>query len=317
MSVEDKYKIPERERRRWILFVAIGAILVAAFAILIRSAEVEPKKDSASAQHLTSLLPASFHPWADSGSVHSISKYVGSDEAPQTDVQDTRRRARVIVNCIQQAHLENGAEALLKRSAGEQSPELQQLNDEDFEVLQKKLAHSPNSEECAGADMGSLQEDVYPALLAAGETGDQDAASCYVFAEFELSPSQMQAPEIESYRTHALAFVEEGIARGDWRFVDLAANASGFFFHKNKDWFGQLMPRSDEMQYRYLKLEEYGADGEFAESIGVRLTAIRGKLNADAIERGDQWASFQFETHFTQSGHLSSVPQICEMHGAK
>lgn len=245
---------------------------------------------------------------------HRFHPLLAKSQAAAREESDrgARRRAREIVGCIEQSRLRTGAENLLERSAGESSPELKQLYDEKFERLQAKLT-AQSSRDCKEFESKSLSQMVYPALLAAAESGDQDAASCYAAAKFELSPGQMRPSEVDSYRTHALAFIEEGVARGDWRFVDLAASASGTFFHKYSDWFGQLMPQSDETQYRYLKLEEFGADGEFAESLRGRLIALRDKLSASAIERGDKWADVQFEAHFTRSGRLSSVPQLCEM----
>ena len=239
-------------------------------------------------------------------------QFVHADRS-RYSAREASKGARQAVECLRLMNNESRAESLLRKTEGEASPALNELYDEQLAALQEKLASPTDLDRpCDGLDLSSIRSAAYAALLTAAQLGDAGAAACYIAAQFQLAPEQMSPARLAEYKSNSRSFIDRGVANGDWRFVDLAASASSFFFHRNKDWFGSLMPYDENVEYQYLRLELYGATGGYAQRLGERLQKLRNKLAPTALQQADSWAASEFEQHFSNSPKLNETPQPCE-----
>jgi hypothetical protein len=106
--------------------------------------------------------------------------------------------------------------------------------------------------------------------------------------------------------------VNAGIARGDWKFVEIMTHATGSLGHRF-DWFGHLVPPSREQGYRYRKLLRLAATGTLAADLDEELAALAKHLSPETVQAMDTQAQRDYEAHFVNSPMLNERPSSCEM----
>lgn len=160
------------------------------------------------------------------------------------------------------------------------------------------------------------QESIYPKLLQAAQLGDLDSAVCYVEAPFPLDADQLSPLGLQEYRKNALALLDIGIRRGDWRFVELMRTAEqragmGHRGHDSRSWFHRLVEPNAKDAYMYARLEQLGAGGAFSEQIGGMVASWRDGLSGSDIDALDQRASDNFNQYFAKKPPLEEFPKLC------
>lgn len=174
---------------------------------------------------------------------------------------------------------------------------------EDTEKLLGNLGDRLAADEalCSGVDEKYVRENAFDVLLYAAQSGNEDAAACFVSGDlFPTHRSNNGDYEnlLRTYHANALNFVETGIRQGDWRMVNLMAMA--YAGYGTSGLFDTLTPRSPIAAFAWLSLARKGASGADAQTLDGRLnrTLTENSLSVAQVNRADAWASSVFQQYF-------------------
>jgi hypothetical protein len=226
--------------------------------------------------------------------------------------EEAAHQARIVVMCARYREDMREADVLLQQPVDGANDLQLKWRDESLAAINDRLITSaPTCESHTNSE-----KDIYPTLLQAARLGDLDAAVCYVEANFPLDADQLARMGLEDYRKTALALVDAGLQRGDWRFVELMRMAAehGGPPHRGRDahsWFRRLIQPSPQIAYVYARIEQLGAKGQFADEIGNLVNSYRDQLTDEALKIQDQWASSQYKYLFAHSPALENFPKLC------
>lgn len=235
-------------------------------------------------------------------------------ENPRRDAAS--QTARSLIACYQLQRLEREAETYLSISANRVT--LEQLLGRESELGNIGEQLRKREHDCDSIDPDSVSKDLYPSLLLAARLGDSNAASCYASADFAQNADELQPEKTAEFQKNALAFIDEGMRRGDWRFVQIAADAASRFSVRDhyanvRAWNRHLLPADAIAAYGYERLLRFGMSGELAEQADRSLAAQREALNPDKVDAIEEWAQDQYLKYFQSSPPLTESPRTCAM----
>ncbi len=232
---------------------------------------------------------------------------------PQSvELEKATAEAHEVVMCAQYKQDVWAASALLEPPVEGANPIQLKEREESLAAINARLSVStPICENNAKS-----QENAYPKLLRAAQLGDMDAAVCYVEAPFPLDADQLAPIGLEDYRKNALALIDIGIQRGDWRFIELmrtAAQRAEMVHHAQRasSWFRRLIKPTPEDAYLYARLEQLGAHDAFSEQVSRMAESWRDGLPASAVDALNQRASNEYQQFFAQMPSLEEFPKSC------
>lgn len=228
------------------------------------------------------------------------------------DMASAHRLATELVNCIQLETAKHDAEFRLTWTTQNMSLRDVERHEQVLAELKTTVGELESKHACTGLTIDEATANVYPTLLAAAKLGDVSAAACYASAIAPLPEDKKSKEDIQAFRTTANEFVNAGIARGDWRFVEIMTHATGSLGHRF-DWFGHLVRPSREQGYRYRKLLRLGATGTFAGDLDEELAELAAHLSPEIVQAMDAEAQRDYGAHFLNSPMLNKRPQPCEM----
>jgi hypothetical protein len=228
------------------------------------------------------------------------------------DLSAAHRRATELVNCIQLDNAKHDAEFRLTWTTQNMSLRDVERHEQVLARLKATIGELESNHACTGLTIDEATANVYPTLLAAAKLGDTSAAACYASAIAPLPTDKKSQQDVQAFRTAANELVNAGIARGDWRFVEIMTHATGNLGHRF-DWFGHLVPPSREQGYRYRKLLRLAATGTLAADLDEELAALAKHLSPETVQAMDTQAQRDYEAHFVNSPMLNERPSSCEM----
>jgi len=152
-----------------------------------------------------------------------------------------------------------------------------------------------------------LEAEYYAKLVKAAESGDTDAQICYIGGMFR-PPGGISAQAIEQYRVDATIYVQDGLARGDWRVVKLLATTA----NPRSASFLSTLPNGGQFEaYRMNRLLRLGASGDYAKLLDVVAAEMATKLQPDQLEQADAWSRQQYGEAFAYAPPLDAEPSTC------
>jgi hypothetical protein len=239
-----------------------------------------------------------------------------ADAAGQIHLQVASANARSMIACHQLLSIKREAEFRLAIPAD--GATLEQLIGRESELGNFGEQLRKREHACDSVDADAVSKNLYQSLLFAAKLGDSDAASCYTSAIFPQNADQLQSEQIAEFQNNARSFLDDGIKRGDWRFVEIAALAASRFsvrdHHANlRAWNRQLLPADRATAYGYDRLLRYGMSGELAEQADRSLAAQRENLDTAEVDAMEKWARDQYLRYFQSSPVLTELPQTCPM----
>jgi hypothetical protein len=169
---------------------------------------------------------------------------------------------------------------------------------------------------CTGSDAILADPIVFAIRLQAAKLGDGEAAACYVMAQAHDRAYRFSAEVIAAHRTNAMALIEDGMQKGDWRIVRFMHSAYrpatavslGSWRSDAEASLGtttSLLYSDAPTYYRYLKLLSLGDPRpEELESYSDQLTRIAQQLDTADIAQADAWAKQAYADHFRYSSNF-------------
>lgn len=144
-----------------------------------------------------------------------------------------------------------------------------------------------------GADMLDYR---MPGLRRAAQLGEPYARACYLDRGPGLDPAGLvDHPErLAAYRSDAKEMIEQGIAEGDWRVIDLLRRANE---PSAASPLTAVIGDDPYQRYRYLKLYRLGAPSEQV-VLDRDIAALSAKLTSAQNAQADAWAMKTFNGNF-------------------
>lgn len=149
---------------------------------------------------------------------------------------------------------------------------------------------------CAGVDERMLAS-LTATIAQAAQLGDEQARACYLERGPLYDPRGLirQPEALRSYRASAARLIENGLAAGDWRVVDLLQRA---YEPGSTSLLGGLLGADPLQHYRYLKLYRLGAEAHRAAELDRQLAAAAAGLAPAQRAQADAWAQNTLEAGF-------------------
>lgn len=239
--------------------------------------------------------------------------YTTTQELPVfSDVAVAHHQATELVGCIQLETAKRDAEFRLSWTTQNMSVRDVERHEQVLAGLKATITRLEAKHACSGTTIEEAESNVYSTLLAAAKLGDMSAAACYASAIAPLPKDKQSQEDIRAFRTTANEFVNAGIARGDWRFVEIMTHATGSLGHRF-DWFGHLVRPNREQGYRYRKLLRLAATGILAVDLDEELASLALHLSPETVQAMNAQAQSDYDAHFVNSPMLNERPTSCEM----
>ena len=169
---------------------------------------------------------------------------------------------------------------------------------------------------CAGASNEQIGSTI-PTMLRAAQLGDLNALDCFIGADLTTG-GMLNHPEwLALYKKNAPALIDAAMQRGDWITVELMRHAladlglGGF----DESLRRQLVAADPSMNYRYLRLEQFGAQGDLATRLRINAAIVARELKPQQIADGEAWAQDEYNRYFTGSSFndVFNGADICEI----
>ena len=162
--------------------------------------------------------------------------------------------------------------------------------------------------ECSPTDIGDSEFRYWRSIVEAAETGDMDAALCYVESDIWLRRPWSEE-DVARYRTLAPAYVDRAFAAGDWRIAEI------FFSGLRRAPSNELLINDSVdgriIQYRMNRLLRLGAVGNFAISLDIVSVDTNDPLPAADRLPAENWAKDMYARYFSHSPKMESPPIPC------
>lgn len=152
----------------------------------------------------------------------------------------------------------------------------------------RRQAESNSQQLCDGVNDAML-DSLVPNIAQAARLGDERARACYL----ERGPlydarSLIKHPDsIRNYRAAATSMIDAGLAKGDWRVVDLLQKA---YEPGAQGLLAGVVGTDPAQHYRYLKLYRLGAEPHRVAQLDQQLAAIAANLSPAQRADADDWA---------------------------
>lgn len=237
--------------------------------------------------------------------VDSTPRYSSQSVSAQT-AENTFRVAKTCLELSLRIESAADVNTLCKRSAkyGEHTA---LCSDAAMSRRSSRINATQKEQVGCSADPTVLDRNFHAALVAAAKTGDRDAEICYV-----AGWNALDAQERAEYIRNAESFIKSGLNRGDWRVVELLSISIESQAHGG----GSIMNNLPEMgsyftSYRFNRLLQWGAIGDYAGTVRVGAENERRFLTKAQIRNANEWAREQYRRTFSHSPKLSSAPTVC------
>ena len=232
-------------------------------------------------------------------------------------VETLRQRAKDIAACLRLQDQKRVANSLLTQSTYSFSDYARDRMDQNLQMASARINKLQGEGACNGVDTNTLTGAIYPLLLEMARKGDAEAANCYVAADFELNDDQRKPDQIEEYRRNATALVKAQMEAGDWRMVALmkTANDRDDDPHRGRySWFREISVGNPARAYGYSRLLRLGATDGYGAGLDHSLDARKAELSPAQIAEQDQWAEWEYRTHFAHSPPINEQILTCALH---
>lgn len=237
--------------------------------------------------------------------IDSTQRYSLQSVSAQT-AENTFRAAKTCLELSLRIEAAADVNAICKRSAkyGDHNA---LCSDAAMSRRSSRITATQKEQVGCSADPIVLDRDFHAALVAAVRSGDRDAEICYI-AGWDALDVQERA----EYIRNAESFIRNGLNRGDWRVVKLLSIPIESQAHGG----GGIMNNLPEMgshftSYRFNRLLQWGAIGDYAGLVGVSAENERRFLTKAQISNANEWAREQYRRYFSHSPKLSAAPTVC------
>ena len=190
------------------------------------------------------------------------------------------------------------------KSLGSKSAQDERCSSEKVTTRSNRIIGAQKKQVGCSADPVVLEKNFHKAVISAAQTGDVDAEVCYIGGWSPLGNN-----EKEAYIKNAQTYIRKGMARGDWRVVELMSRSptdGGAGIMVNLPNFG-----SHFTTYRFNRLLQLGSTGDFEDVARVNAENERRFLTRAQIINGNEWAKEEYRRHFSLSPKLSAAPIPC------
>jgi hypothetical protein len=190
------------------------------------------------------------------------------------------------------------------KSLGPKAAQDERCSSDKTAMRSRRIIDAQKEQASCSADPIVLEKNFHTALVTAAEAGDIDAEVCYIGGWSPLAPN-----ERDSYIKNAQAYIRKGMARGDWRVVELMSRSptdGGAGIMINLPNFG-----SHFTTYRFNRLLQLGATGDFADIARVNADNEARFLTRAQVANGNEWAREEYRKHFSHSPKLTAAPTPC------
>lgn len=192
----------------------------------------------------------------------------------------------------------------LCKSLGPHAVKDERCGGEKTAMRSKRIIDTQKEQAGCSANPIVLEKNFQTALVNAAEAGDIDAEVCYIGGWSPLDPKERDA-----YIKNAQAYISKGMARGDWRVVELMSRSptdGGAGIMINLPKFG-----SHFTTYRFGRLLQLGAIGNFSDIARVTADEEVRFLTPAQVTNGNEWAREEYRKHFAHSPKLAVAPTPC------
>jgi len=169
---------------------------------------------------------------------------------------------------------------------------------------------------CAGASDEQI-DSTMPVMLRAAQLGDLNALDCYIGSDLTTRKMLDHPAWLMQYEQNAPVLIDVAMQHGDWAVVELMRQiyAGSGFANFSESLRRQLVDADPVMSYRYLRLEQHGAQGDLAESLRVNATLATRELTPEQVAESDSWALDEYDRYFTSKpvNDLFNGTDICEI----
>ena len=169
---------------------------------------------------------------------------------------------------------------------------------------------------CAGATDEQI-DSTPPTMLRAAQLGDLNALDCYIGSDLATRKMLDHPAWLMQYKRNAPVLIDVAMQHGDWAVVELMRQvyAGSGFANFSESLRRQLVDADPVMSYRYLRLEQHGAQGDLAESLRVNATLATRELTPEQVAESDSWARDEYDRYFTSKpvNDLFNGADICEI----
>ncbi|QWF17767.1 hypothetical protein [Lysobacter capsici] len=209
------------------------------------------------------------------------------------DVDAAGRLLRDLNQCTQlratQWKNANATDTLTRKSTEGMSPAQLRTYQMLLDAVElRRQAESNSLQLCDGVNDAML-DSLVPNIAQAARLGDERARACYL----ERGPlydarSLLKHPDsIRNYRAAATSMIDAGLAKGDWRVVDLLQKA---YEPGAQGLLAGVVGTDPAQHYRYLKLYRLGAEQHRIAQLDQQLAAIAANLSPAQRADADDWA---------------------------
>ena len=211
----------------------------------------------------------------------------------------------------------NFANRVLNGDPASMSPGAARRSDRLLGMIQKNLDFAQaNAALCA--DVGPEEmADLVPATLEAAQTGDPQAANCYVGANLNNWPGVLDNPDwISDYKANALPLATAAVQQGDWPMVGLMASAYAGGVRSNT-MLTQVTGANPVQAYSYAKLMSLGQPaGNTSNRTANNFASLASQLSPDQQQAADAWAQNAYQQYFAstprQPGEVGNAMRSCQ-----
>ncbi|MGN6738969.1 hypothetical protein [Dyella sp.] len=190
------------------------------------------------------------------------------------------------------------------KSLGPHAAQDKRCSSEKAAMRSKRIIDAQKEQASCSADPIVLEKKFHTALVTAAKAGDIDAEVCYIGGWSPLDPKERNA-----YIKNAQAYISKGLSRGDWRVIELMSRSpadGGAGIMINLPNFG-----SHFTTYRFNRLLQLGATGDFADIARVNADNEARFLTRTQVVNGNEWAREEYRKHFANSPKLTAAPTPC------
>lgn len=167
---------------------------------------------------------------------------------------------------------------------------------------------------CAGYDTTWRDGRVYQVLWQAADAGDEDAAACYVAAEYGFQRGKYDDTDRPVYQDHVRTLLQRSIRAGQWAVVGAAFHAMTTTWVDNAP-LSAAIPRTPAQAYQLQRLLWLGAspdDGAWTILAKPDLADAGRPLTPQQRAQAEQWAVQTFHRYYAASGPSTPLREPCD-----
>jgi len=236
----------------------------------------------------------------------SSAQEVSTDSVPKQAATYQFHSARRCLEVAMRIEATANVNEICKSDGGEAAPG-ERCSDAKIAMRSKRIAAAQKEQTDCSSDPIVLEKNFHDAFVAAAQSGDPDAEACYISGWTPLAPE-----ERDSYIKHSEAFIKRGMARGDWRVVELWSVPTDSQAHGGAGIMINLPNMGSHFTaYRFNRLLQLGSIGDYADIARVTAENERRFLTKAQVANANEWAREEYRRHFSHSPKLTEAPVSC------